>query len=233
MIHFTRPWNPAKEDQATDRAYRIGQTKEVFVYYPTVTAEDFTTFDAKLDKLLAWRRALANDMLNGSGELSPTDFGDLEDVDGSSVLGNEFVGAEDLAAMTPEGFEMFCAALWNAHGYSRVYTTPSSGDGGIDVVALKEKDGVLIQCKTSSSPDQELGWDAVKEVVAGAAAYTARHPGIAFQKVACTNQRFNKAARTQALLNHVELIDREVLARMMEERNIMQRDFGSLFLRAR
>jgi len=233
VIHFTRPWNPAKEDQSTDRAYRIGQTKEVFVYYPTVTAKDFTTFDAKLDKLLTWRRALANDMLNGAGELSPTDFGDLEDVDGSSALGDEFVSAEDIAAMTPEGFEMFCAALWNAHGYSRVYTTPSSGDGGIDVVALKEKDGVLIQCKTSSSPDQELGWDAVKEVVAGAAAYTARHPGIAFQKVACTNQRFNKAARTQALLNHVKLIDREVLARMMEERNIMQRDFGSLFLRAR
>lgn len=42
VIHFTRTWNPAKEDQATDRAYRIGQTKDVYVYYPVVTA-DFVT----------------------------------------------------------------------------------------------------------------------------------------------------------------------------------------------
>lgn len=32
VIHYTRTWNPAKEDQATDRAYRIGQEKDVFVY---------------------------------------------------------------------------------------------------------------------------------------------------------------------------------------------------------
>ena len=34
VIHYGRWWNPAKEAQATDRAYRIGQDKEVFVYYP-------------------------------------------------------------------------------------------------------------------------------------------------------------------------------------------------------
>jgi hypothetical protein len=45
VIHFTRAWNPAREDQATDRAYRIGQNKDVFVYYPVVVAEDFVTFD--------------------------------------------------------------------------------------------------------------------------------------------------------------------------------------------
>jgi SNF2 family DNA or RNA helicase len=33
VIHYTRTWNPAKEDQATDRAYRIGQTRDVHVYY--------------------------------------------------------------------------------------------------------------------------------------------------------------------------------------------------------
>ncbi|MGY2437988.1 helicase-related protein, partial [Escherichia coli] len=38
VIHYTRTWNPAKEDQATDRAYRIGQTREVSVYCPTVFA---------------------------------------------------------------------------------------------------------------------------------------------------------------------------------------------------
>lgn len=74
VIHFTRTWNPAKEDQATDRAYRIGQTKDVFVYYPTVSALDFKTFDVKLDELLERKRALAGDMLNGSGEIGARDF---------------------------------------------------------------------------------------------------------------------------------------------------------------
>lgn len=77
VIHFTRPWNPAKEDQATDRAYRIGQTKPVTVYYPTVTTSEFVTFEAKLDALLEAKRELARDMLNGAEELSGADWRDL------------------------------------------------------------------------------------------------------------------------------------------------------------
>ncbi|KAF0220435.1 MAG: SNF2-related [Rhodospirillaceae bacterium] len=58
------------------------------------------------------------------------------------------------------------------------YRTPSSGDGGIDVVAIKGSDGLLIQCKTTSVAGKELGWDGVKDVIAGAAAYHARHPDV-------------------------------------------------------
>jgi SNF2 family DNA or RNA helicase len=86
VIHFTRTWNPAKEDQATDRAYRIGQTKDVYVYYPVVVAPDFITFDAKLDSLLDWKRGLSEDMLNGTGELSTAEFSDLQNVDGASAF---------------------------------------------------------------------------------------------------------------------------------------------------
>lgn len=63
VIHYTRCWNPAKEDQATDRAYRIGQDKEVFVYYPSIYSAQFDTFEVKLDHLLADKRKLADDML--------------------------------------------------------------------------------------------------------------------------------------------------------------------------
>lgn len=79
VIHYTRTWNPAKEDQATDRAYRIGQERDVYVYYPVVGADDFKTFDVKLDELLTRKRALAGDMLNGTGDLGPRDF-DLSDI---------------------------------------------------------------------------------------------------------------------------------------------------------
>ncbi|ASF45475.1 DEAD/DEAH box helicase [Methylovulum psychrotolerans] len=85
VIHYTRTWNPAKEDQATDRAYRIGQTKDVYIYYPVITAE-FVTFDMKLDKLLSWKRCLSDDMLNGCGDLSSSDFDDLGAPEGGAVF---------------------------------------------------------------------------------------------------------------------------------------------------
>ena len=74
VVHFTRTWNPAKEDQATDRAYRIGQDRDVTVYYPSVVGKDFDSFDVVLHKLLSWKRGLAGDMLNASGDLSASDF---------------------------------------------------------------------------------------------------------------------------------------------------------------
>ncbi|POA62823.1 type I Zorya anti-phage system protein ZorD [Pseudomonas sp. GW531-T4] len=74
VIHFTRCWNPAKEDQATDRAYRIGQEKDVYVYYPTIRDEAMPTFEATLDELLSKRRALARDMLSGASEIQASEF---------------------------------------------------------------------------------------------------------------------------------------------------------------
>lgn len=75
VIHFTRCWNPAKEDQATDRAYRIGQKKDVFVYYPTIRDTEIVTFEATLDDLLSRRRKLASDMFRPANtELRSADF---------------------------------------------------------------------------------------------------------------------------------------------------------------
>lgn len=216
VIHFTRTWNPAKEDQATDRAYRIGQTKEVFVYCPVVVADDFTTFDAKLHRLLEWKRSLSGDMLNGVGDLSQNDFGDLENVGGGTAFDNTPIKLADVTSMTPEAFEVFCTVLWSKLGF-KTNKMGRSGDGGIDVVAINENKGVLIQCKSSSIEGQALGWDAVKEVVAGAAAYEMRHTGVVFQKVAVTNQFFNGSAKEQAKFNNVELFDCYALDEMLKK----------------
>ncbi|MEJ8858642.1 DEAD/DEAH box helicase [Variovorax robiniae] len=77
VVHFTRTWNPAKEDQATARAWRIGQQRTVTVYHPGVVSEDFPSFDVRLDALLTRKRELAADMLNGSGDLRAADFADF------------------------------------------------------------------------------------------------------------------------------------------------------------
>ena len=63
VIHYSRHWNPAKESQATDRAYRIGQEKDVYVYYPMAVCKDFKSFDETLDELLSRKTSLATSTL--------------------------------------------------------------------------------------------------------------------------------------------------------------------------
>ena len=217
VIHFLRHWNPAKEDQATDRAYRIGQEKPVHVYCPLTVADDFKTFDVKLDELLRRKRALATDMLMGCGQLSGADF-DIRDLTppGAPELRDAPIAAERLAAMDCNFFEAFVATLWRKQGYEFVAVTPKSGDGGIDVIAIRGSQGSLIQCKSSGVEGRQLGWDAIKEVVAGTAKYNAQYPGVSFNRICATNQAFNPDAWEQARLNGVELVERERLVYLLE-----------------
>lgn len=217
VIHYTRTWNPAKEDQASDRAWRIGQTKDVFVYYPIVAADDFTTFDVKLDQLLERKRSLAGDMLNGCPDISTAEFL-IEDVipeEFSSDI-DEVVTLDKAMRMEWRYFEGLAAAIWSKKGFETVYCTPPSNDMGVDVVAIRGDYGELIQTK-SSSADKPLGWDAVNEVVAGEAFYRRKHPGVTFKKVVLTNQVFNSGAHEKASLNAVELLDQSHLAQLLTE----------------
>jgi SNF2 family DNA or RNA helicase len=77
VIHLTREWNPAKENQATDRAYRIGQSKDVHVYLPVATQPGEPTIDEKLDELLADKQDLARKVIRPSDSLKVS-TGDLE-----------------------------------------------------------------------------------------------------------------------------------------------------------
>jgi hypothetical protein len=63
VVHYSRHWNPAKENQATDRAHRIGQKKPVFVYFPMAVSEKFKTFDVIIHERLENKRALARGAL--------------------------------------------------------------------------------------------------------------------------------------------------------------------------
>ena len=69
VIHYTRPWNPAKENQATDRAHRIGQEKSVNVYYPIVKDDRFKTVEERLDELIQSKSELARDVLRPTKDM--------------------------------------------------------------------------------------------------------------------------------------------------------------------
>lgn len=215
VIHYTRTWNPAKEDQATDRAYRIGQTKDVRVYYPVVVANDFTTFDVKLDNLLAHKRALAEDMLNGAGDVGPGDF-DIADVvpQGETEGLDEQVTLDVALRMEWNYLECLASLLWAKQRFV-CYRTPMSKDNGVDIVATRDGEGALIQVKSSGTAGVQLNWDAVKEVVAGAAYYQRIHPRVVFSKIALTNQFFNKQATELAQLNDVTLVDQKLLGELL------------------
>ncbi len=69
VIHFDRWWNPAVEEQATDRAYRIGQTKPVQVHRLVTQG----TIEERVALLLERKRALADAVLGG-GEAALTEL---------------------------------------------------------------------------------------------------------------------------------------------------------------
>ncbi|MFJ9852011.1 DEAD/DEAH box helicase [Streptomyces sp. NPDC101150] len=73
VIHYDRWWNPAVEEQATDRAYRIGQTQPVQVH--RLIAEG--TVEDTIAQLLTAKRALADAVLSG-GETALTELSDAE-----------------------------------------------------------------------------------------------------------------------------------------------------------
>jgi len=73
VVHYDRWWNPAVEDQATDRAYRIGQTRPVQVH--RLIAEG--TIEDRIAAMLASKRELAEAVLS-AGEAALTELSDTE-----------------------------------------------------------------------------------------------------------------------------------------------------------
>ncbi len=72
VVHFDRWWNPAVENQATDRAFRIGQRRNVLVHKFMTTG----TVEERIDRMIAEKRKLADDVLAGDGEVDLTGLSD-------------------------------------------------------------------------------------------------------------------------------------------------------------
>lgn len=73
VIHYTRWWNPAVENQATDRVYRIGQEKDVSVYYPIVVGDTNKfgsgTVEEIVHRILLEKQSLATSIIVPSQQL--------------------------------------------------------------------------------------------------------------------------------------------------------------------
>lgn len=74
VIHFDRWWNPAVENQATDRAFRIGQKKNVLVHKFICRG----TIEEKIDNLLNAKKSLSNEIMGQEKEVILTELSDAE-----------------------------------------------------------------------------------------------------------------------------------------------------------
>jgi non-specific serine/threonine protein kinase len=77
VIHFDRWWNSAVENQATDRAFRIGQCRNVLVHKFVCRG----TVEERIDALIESKKQLVNDVLEGGAELLLTEMSDRELLD--------------------------------------------------------------------------------------------------------------------------------------------------------
>ena len=77
VVHFDRWWNPAVENQATDRAFRIGQTKNVLVHKFVCRG----TVEEKIDQMIESKQRLSKDLLEGGAERLLTEMNDAELMD--------------------------------------------------------------------------------------------------------------------------------------------------------
>jgi SNF2 family DNA or RNA helicase len=81
VVHFDRWWNPAVENQATDRAFRIGQKKNVLVHKFVCRG----TVEERIDQMIRDKQELANEILSTGAETNLTEMSDKELLDFVSI----------------------------------------------------------------------------------------------------------------------------------------------------
>ena len=230
VIHLERHWNPAKEDQATDRAYRIGQSKDVYVYLPISEhpTRDITTYDIGLDHLIGQKKRLA-----GSLGLIPVQSVSMNDLYDSVVRGAAsktpnppvYLDAKSACQLSWELFEALIAEIFDRES-DRVILTSRGRDHGTDVVAIGHggKENVLIQVKTTRS-DKLDSEEAIREVE-GSLRYFESTLGLKFtMKCLHTNVRaFTRRTRKAAAIYDVRLEGEEWMSKALARHQIRVAD---------
>ncbi|MEG2246666.1 MAG: DEAD/DEAH box helicase [Romboutsia sp.] len=163
VIHYSRLWNPAKEDQATDRAYRIGQDKDVTVHYPIISFEESNTYtydnvndyveenmtrkeelylspEEKLNILLSRKK---NMLLNfflaaGNGDISAKDFLGIDSDNDKKSITIDHIDKNILNSREMEGL---ISVLYSNLGYDTyINNTISKG-----VICKKDKEILYVR----------------------------------------------------------------------------------------
>lgn len=226
VIHLSRWWNPAVEDQCSDRVYRIGQNRSVTIHYPVAIHPEYgeeNSFDFMLHDLLNRKRYLSRALLAppaGTNEDITWLFNKTvesvegepqtdipEDRDDYGSRGDVDFDRVDL--MEPLEFEQWVLGRLANKGYD-TKTTPVSGDAGADGIAISPPGSRLpsyiIQCKHTQS-GANIGHGAVEEVLRA----SSRYPDVPkpVVSIVVTNAKgFSRRARSLARSRGVKLFSK-------------------------
>jgi len=233
VIHYTRLWNPAKEAQATDRVYRIGQDKEVFVYYPILTFHepfhryfasereyidafiDSSTVDKtpeeKLNRILVKKKMVLNNFFLAAGDFEVDMVKEWED----EQTNPQMVTVDSLKSLNAHEFEALCSLLYRKMGY-KSYLTRKSGDYGVDVVA--ERDGQFSLVQSKHMRQNNLPREALNDVI-GARSIYEDVLGASIDKlvVISTCEGITDSVKQVAEYNHLQLILNSDLNRLLSQ----------------
>jgi hypothetical protein len=214
VVHLSRWWNPAVEDQCTDRVYRIGQTRDVTVYLPLAAHPTFgdRSYDLVLDKVLDEKRTISR------GVFVSTEIGGAEirrRMDATARTEADFFDPTELDRLEPLAFEAwFGRQARKAH--LEVQLTPRTGDGGADLV-FRHPTGnrvALVQCKHRADPSSPMDERALDDLDRAMRAYG--QPDAL--RVAATNaSRFTQAAIARASHGKIVLLTRDTLNQGLKE----------------
>jgi hypothetical protein len=177
VIHLSRWWNPAVEDQCTDRVYRIGQNQTVHVYYPMAVHPLFgdSSFDQLLNALLTRKRKLSERMF-----LPPVNLKDDQNWFAEN-LGRKLsethvdpADIEDIDLMDPIAFERWALSRCISLGWE-ASRTPKSYDGGADGVLVHRMTNAraIVQCKHKQNDKDVCGPEAIDDLLRARAGYDA------------------------------------------------------------
>lgn len=223
VIHFERHWNPAKEAQATDRVFRIGQKKDVNIYVPILHHPSFESFDVNLHRLLS-QKSMLKDAVVTPGEVTPNPTGS----DKHSLGVNSIITFEDMPRLSWKQFEALTLELLSReYQADSAWLTKDGSDFGADGVLTFASEAILIQAKHKQGAYK--GHNAVQEISNANAIY-GQHLGREITKqVFITNAtQLAKTTREIAGKLNVTIIDGNELSALCERHPIT---FGQVVTR--
>ena len=228
VVHYERHWNPAKEAQATDRIYRIGQTKDVNVYVPLLHHPKFESFDVNLNKLLS-QKTMTADAVVAVEDVNPSPGG-IKDITSSR---RKYFCAQDLQKLTWQQFEALALELIakQKNGSAR-WLTPEN-DFGADGVVFYDDTGCLLQCKHTKT-NHFNGYKAVQEIYGARIQYEQKLDRTFAELVFVTNAAtIDQRALEMAINYDVRVVKFADLARLLDQHPISMNDLDLCLSKSR
>lgn len=218
VVHFERHWNPAKEAQATDRVYRIGQKKDVNIYIPVLLHPEMESFDVNLHRLLS-KKTLLKDAVVTPEEVIPMPGGIGTK---GGFIEEQPIQSKEIYKLSWQQFEALAVEVMAKELKSdSLYLTQSGNDFGADGVILSANTLYLLQVKHTTSKSYKGGYKAINEIYAACPKYEPLFGKENTKLFFITNAtRLSKQAKDAANGSDVEILNGNSFAELVEKHQI-------------